>query len=174
MLLVRLADREWLRVRPPTTMAPRAWLLGVVAVQLDAHGGRLTRRLRAHLTGQTEPRVMELGESALAHVTLLGPHAPVIPPPPVTPPEPRGAIDLSLFVDGQHLYTVSLARQRLTADASLRAFAHTWCRFLKNGDLEPGFDLTDFLPPSPGKQFARVVSRPLAPGQTVTWLLQSR
>jgi len=46
-----------------------------------------------------------------------------------------------------------------------------FCRWLRSGGFEAGFDLTDFLLLAPGKMYQRKVHRPLQPGLTASYAI---
>ncbi len=182
-LHVRVGAEEWLRLEAPPFGA-RAWLLGVVAVQLAVERGRVTAQARAHATGGAEPIVRELASPAELHVTLVPagtapPPAPALPPQNFSPPNPphssqnfsrpEFAATLSLFLDSKFVDEAALAPAALAADPPARGFGHVFCRWLRSGAIEPGFDLTDFLSQPPGRKFERRLVRPLAPGQIVSY-----
>jgi hypothetical protein len=66
------------------------------------------------------------------------------------------------------LAAASLAPTALAAAPAARAFAHVYCRWLRDGRNEPGCDLTPFLSPPPGAKFERAAARAIAPGELVT------
>lgn len=165
--------RAWLVTEAPRDFRGRAWLLGVVAVQVSVVGERLDARVRAHLTGAGAPSVRALGSSSRVEVAY-GDEAPrtdaltssLALPPPALPP---GAwAQLSLFSRNQWVAAATLPRG---ATDGTRAFGHVFCRFLRDGGVEPGFDLTDFLALPPGAKYERLVQRALAPGDTVGYAL---
>jgi hypothetical protein len=159
-------EREpWLVVRPPAEMAPRSWILGVVAVQAGVEGGVVRARLRAHATGEEEAAVMELGGSAVLHVALARSEEALVLPTVAVPALEGAAARIAIYLDGEPL-AESVLR---TPIEGARAFAHAFCRWLRDGTYEPGFDLTEFLVRSPGAKFDRSLSRPLAPGKVVSW-----
>jgi hypothetical protein len=170
-LHVRLGTDEWTRVAAPEELGERDWLLGVVAVQLAVEGGKVTAQARAHLTGQAEPVVSGLAHGSVLHVTLVenGGIAPV--PPKVEPPELlHGAVAaLALYVDGTLKETAYLAPAGLTLDPPPRAFGHVFCRFVKDGSFEPGYDVTHFLSIPQGEKYERAVAEALVFGQTISY-----
>lgn len=156
------------RVAAPDDFGARAWLLGVAAVQAFCEGERVFARLRANLTGAA-PSVWPLGERAVVHAVLAeDDRAPPLPA--IAPPALDGELaQLAVFLDGE-----AIARAPLAAPLDgARAFAHVFCRWLRDGEREPGFDLTRFAPPAAGEKFERLVARPLAPGSVVSlaWAL---
>jgi len=157
---------ERLRVDPPAAIAPRAWVLGVIAVQATVEEGRAVARLRAGRTG-SEPRVIALPERALVQVALVGEHAPA----PIAPPADEADAAIALFLDGEPLAAARLAPAARAASPPTRAFGHVYCRWLRDGGCEPGFDLTDFLSLPEGEKYPRLVARPLAAGQLVSYRL---
>jgi hypothetical protein len=152
VLITYVGDHEWTRVVPPV-LGDRAWGLCVVALQLSIDGGEVRGQLRARVTGR-EPEVRQIAAPTIVHVQL----APTALPRLTAPP------GLSVFLDGERLHTVE-AR----GPDGARAFAHAFCRYLREGGLEPGFDLCAFQSPPPGVQYERALLRPLAAGQTVSY-----
>ena len=95
------------------------------------------------------------GESALA-------------PPSLPPLELAGAkARVQLYLDEEEIDSASLPPH---SPEGARAFGHVFCRWLRSGAVEPGFDLTEFLVLPPGKMYERKVNRVLEPGQTVSYL----
>ena len=161
LLLVRLAGREWLRLAPPAFGA-RAWLLGVVAVQLVIDDVPYAR-VRAHATGGGAARTIDLPANEPVHITLLGPAA---RPPRLPRLTWRPEASLAVYLNGEF---IDAAPVPPPADRPLRGFGHVFCRWLRSGGIEPGFDLTDVIAPPPGRMYERRLSRPLAVGQTVSY-----
>jgi hypothetical protein len=144
----------------PEPLAPRAWALGVVAVQLTVAGGRLSGQLRLSVTGSAAHAVA-LAPIARVHVALGAPPSPFVLEPPAQP-------GVALFLDGAPLDAIALPSPAVDA----RAFAHVYCRWLRTGEREPGFDLTDFLSLPPGVKYDRRLHRPLAEGSTVGYCVR--
>jgi hypothetical protein len=167
-LHVFVDGRAWLCVAAPAAVAPRAWLLGVVAVQAALVDERLACQVRAHLTGGESPALLALTPPALVQVQLAE-GAPQLPLPGVAAPALDGArARIALFLDDEPLAEVALPRG---AAAGARAFGHVYCRWLRDGGIEPGFDLTDFLALPPGRKYERVVQRALGAGHTVSYAI---
>lgn len=159
-------------LRGPGELGARAWVLGVVAVQAVAAGGRYAAQLRSHRTGDGSPALTDLGARAVVDVALLEPGASAAWPE-VPAPEPgAGAARLALFVDGQPVAAASAGAP--CAAPPTRAFGHAFCRFLRSGGVEPGCDLTDFRALPPGVKHERLVVRPLAAGQIATFTWSAR
>jgi hypothetical protein len=172
MLVVRTQDAEWLRLGAPHDMSPRAWLLAVVAAQLEVVDGRVHCRVRAHLTGHAQADVLELAQPTVVHVSLIDDHVPLPELPSIPAGSESSLTGLSLFLDGVHLATTEIDPAELDPSKRLRAFAHTWCRHLKSGAIEPGYDLTRFTEVIPGRMYPRSMSENLTLGQTVSWALR--
>lgn len=165
----------WSRIAAPVEIAPRAWVLGVVAVQVGVEEGRIVAQARANLTGG-EAEVRALSGSTVVHVTLADGDSGDAPPPPAIAPGARGgaAARLDLYLDGAPLGTARLTVEQLAALPPARAFGHAFCRWLRDGGSEPGCDLTDFLSLAPGQMYGRSVTRAIAVGQTVSFALSLR
>jgi hypothetical protein len=156
-------------LEPPVDLGSRAWILGVVAVQVTIEDGRLGARLRMHRTGDPAARVEPLGSAAIVHVGLGGSPAPVT----LVPPAPGGArARLTLAVDGVPQGQATLAAADLARATAARAFAHVFCRWLRQGPPELGADLTDFTEVSAGQMYPRKLSLRLDAGQTVSVFLR--
>ncbi|RMH38568.1 MAG: hypothetical protein D6689_19220 [Deltaproteobacteria bacterium] len=160
-LIVFVDGRTVARVTPPAEIAPRAWRLGVVAVQVAATGGAVSAVVRANETGRAEPAVVQLPPRARVDVALAVPGRPA-PALPRLPELARPA--LSLSVDG-----VPAGRAALDAPADGRAFGHVYCRWLRAGGSECGCDLTRLQPWRQGVKHPRVASRPVRPPAVVTY-----
>jgi hypothetical protein len=171
-LVVRLGDREWTRVTVPE-LGARAWILGVVAVQVAARRAQV----RAHVTGAKDALVVPLSSGDPVHVTLApdlrsaAAASPLAPPPSLTalPPLAAAAAALAVFVDGAF---VDEARTADSDAADARGFGHVFCRWLRGGAIEPGFDLTDLVAQPAGRKYERRVQRPLAVGATVSYVFR--
>ncbi|HZS35384.1 MAG TPA: hypothetical protein VFF06_01080 [Polyangia bacterium] len=169
-LHARLDSRDWITLAPPDDLAPRAWLLGVVALQISVENDRVVARARAHVTGAEAPRVEALDATASLHVTLLDETSGAPPPPALTTLAPSSAdARLELFLDGVLIDCAELSESARRASPPARGFGHVFCRWLRSGEFEPGFDLTDLVSLPPGRMFERRVNRPLAVGQTVSY-----
>jgi hypothetical protein len=169
VLRVRIGGRDWLTLRP-ASLGARAWLLGVVAVQISVEDGEVLARARAHVTGAEEPRIEPLAPNAELHVTLLDEAEPA-PPSPILPPcalSGAGA-GLELFLNSVFVDCAALSSESRHATPPARGFGHVFCRWLRDCDFEPGFDLTDLISQPPGRKFERRVNRTLAVGETVSY-----
>ena len=166
-LLVYLDGTPCAEVAPPVPFPSRAWLLGVVAVQATVEAERPVARLRVHLTGASQPTVVPLGASALVQVALCQDRVPALPT--VALPEvDEAAAQLLLLYGNERLATARLLPGALSSEPVPRAFSHVFCRWLREGDIEPGFDLTDFLSLPEGIKYERLVSAPLAVGEVIS------
>lgn len=166
-LLVYLDGRPCAEVAPPVPFPPRAWLLGVVAVQATVEAGRPVARLRVHVTGASKPTVVPLGETALVQVALCEDQVP--PWPAVAlPGRDEAAARLVLLRGGERLAMARLLGGALSTAPAPRAFSHVFCRWLREGGIEPGCDLTDFLSLPEGVKYERLVSAPLEVGEVVS------
>jgi hypothetical protein len=171
--LFTFVDGElWARTAPPRVIAPRAWILGVVAVQISVEDGRPVAQVRAHVTGAARAEVRRLGARALVQVALAD--APPAPLPFVAPQHKGPVARLTVALDGALLGEAQLLPSQLGAEPAPRAFGHVFCRWLRDGGFEPGFDLTAFLSLPGGQKFERLLSRPLALGQWVSYAWQSQ
>ena len=159
---------EWARLEQPP-LGSRAWMLGVVAVQLGVEDGRAVGQLRAHATQAPAPEVRPIVAPTLLQVQLVTEGESPLAPPTLPPPELAGAAArLQLYLDEEAIASVELPPK---SAESTRAFGHVFCRWLRAGGFEAGFDLTDFLLLPPGKMYERKVNRALAAGQTVTYAI---
>jgi hypothetical protein len=167
-LVTFIDGEEWTRVEQPP-LGARAWMLGVVAVQLGVEGGRVVGQLRAHATQAPAPEVRPIVAPTLVQVQLVAEGETPLAPPTPPPPELAGAAArLQLYFDFDPLASVELPPR---SPESTRAFGHVFCRWLRSGGYEAGFDLTDFLLLPPGKMYERKLNRRLEPGQTVTYAI---
>jgi hypothetical protein len=158
------------RLEAPREIAPRDWILGVIAVQLDIEGGRVSARLKAHTTGASEPTLVELVPPAVVHVVLFPEGAPVPALPPIgSPTSHEACARLRAFLDGNLVGDSELATAPAASGPPARAFGHVFCRWMRDGGAEPGFDLTDFRARPEGEKYERLLARTLAPGQVVTY-----
>jgi hypothetical protein len=172
-LLVYLDGVPCAEVVPPVPFPSRAWLLGVVAVQATVEGARPVARLRVHLTGAPQPTVVALGERALVQVALCEDKVPTRPAV-VAPGPEEAAASLVLLRDGERLATACLFREALATEPAPRAFSHVFCRWLREGGIEPGCDLTDFLSLPEGTKYERLVSAPLEVDEVISILWSAR
>ncbi len=159
-LVVHLEDREWTRLAPPEDLGARAWLLAVVAVQLTGVEGQV----RAHLTGRAQAKVHPFDQSSTVHVSLGDSHICRLPP---MADLGDFAARIELFHDAVPIREVVL--ERLARSPTPRAFGHVFCRYLRSGEIEPGYDLTEFISQPAGAKYQRVVQQPLAVGHTVSY-----
>jgi hypothetical protein len=149
-------------------LGPRAWALGVVALQVTQEGTAVRAQLRAHATMAPAPELRPLRSPSLIQVQLVPEGETALAPPSLPALELAGARALvQLFLDEEAIDTVALPPG---SPDGTRAFGHVFCRWLRSGGVEPGFDLTDFLSLPPGKMYQRKVNRALQPGQTASYL----
>jgi hypothetical protein len=147
-------------------IAPRAWLLGVAAVQFSVENGGVIAQARVNRTG-LQPEVLPLRAPSLVQVSLGDARLPAI-----APLEPgAAAARVALHVGGEPLGEVSLARDSLSARPPPRAFGHVYCRWLREGGIEPGCDLTEFASVAEGGTFQRRVLRAIAVGDVVSYAI---
>ena len=117
--------------------------------------------------------MIELVPPAVVHITLCAPDA-ASPPalPPIGSPTSHEAFArLRVFLDGNLIGDSELAAAPAAGDPPARGFGHVFCRWLRAGDAETGFDLTDFKSRPEGAKFERLVTRGLAVGQVVSYAL---
>jgi hypothetical protein len=158
------------RLACPDDLAARDWVLGVFAVQLELEGPTASARLRGNVTGLDEPIVVPLAPPAVVHLVLGAPDAPPPPLPPIgSPTLLEGTARLRVFLDGAHLHDSDLAAPPLAGQPPARAFGHVFCRWLRDGNPEPGFDLTDFRSRPEGVKYERLIARGLGEGQVVSY-----
>jgi hypothetical protein len=160
------------RLDPPAQIAPRDWILGVLAVQFDVEKGKVLARLRGNVTGAPEPGVVELVPPAVVHVTLVAPGAgPPTLPPIGSPTSHEAFARLRVFLDGNLIGDSELAAAPEAGQPPARGFGHVFCRWLRSGEAETGFDLTDFKSRPEGVKFERLITRGLSVGQVVSYAL---
>jgi hypothetical protein len=161
------------RLQAPAQIAPRDWILGVLAVQFDVAKGKVQARLRGNVTGAEEPAVVELAPPAVVHITLRPPDAAGAPelPPIGSPTSHEAFARLRVFLDGTLIGDSELGAAPAEGQPPARGFGHVFCRWLRAGDAETGFDLTDFKSRPEGAKFERLVTRGLAVGQVVSYAL---
>ena len=159
------------RLEAPAQIAPRDWILGVLAVQFDVEKGKVQARLRGNVTGAEEPAVVELVPPAVVHITLVTGDTPPTLPPIGSPTSHEAFARLRVFLDGNLIGDSELAAAPAAGQPAARGFGHVFCRWLRSGAIEPGFDLTDFLSLPPGAKYERRVSRPLAAFEVVSYAL---
>jgi hypothetical protein len=165
-LVVWIGGDEWTRVHQPE-LGARAWALGVVAVQISVEEGRVVGQVRAHATQAPAAELRPLTSPSLVQVQLVAEGETPLAPPPIAVQELAGAAArLLVFLDEELVDSVALPP---ASRDGTRAFGHVFCRWLRSGGFEPGFDLTDFLMLPPGKMYERRVNRALAPGQTISY-----
>ncbi len=164
-LVTYLDGHPWQHTSPPHSMAPRAWLLGVIAVQLTAGRSHIEAQLRASLTGG-EAHTTLLQDGSIVHVSLGR-----VARPNVLAPD---ALGMACYLDGRLIDLIALTPELAGAHPKARAFGHVFCRWLRDGGVEPGFDLTGFQSLALGVKYERLVNRVLAPGQIVSYALRLR
>jgi len=158
------------RLEAPAQIAPRDWILGVLAVQFDVDKGKVLARLRGNVTGAEEPAVVELVPPAVVHITLVGTETPTLPP--IGSPTSHEAFArLRVFLDGNLVGDSELKDAPAAGAPVARGFGHVFCRWLRDGGAETGFDLTDFKSRPEGQKFERILTRGLAVGQVVSYAL---
>jgi hypothetical protein len=168
-LVVAVDGTEWTCVRAPRDLGARAWVLGVVAVQLNVEDGKVRALVRASLTG-TEAQTRTLEHDAIVQVALVEEGARPTWPSARLPPGLQGvAATFECALDGEMLESATITVDQTHDQPPRRAFAHVYCRWLRDGTTEPGFDLTDFLSKPPGEMYERKLHRPLAVGQVVSY-----
>ena len=175
-LVVFVDGKERHRIAAPDDFGARAWLLGVVAVQVSVEDGKVVGRVRGNLTGADAAWVEVLPARAVAQVAVVpaGAHAPPLPAIEPRDPEPAAA-RLTLYLDGEPLVGAVLAADALADDPPRRAFGHVFSRFLPGGAVdEPGFDLTDFLSLPEGVKYERIHTGKIVPGQVVSYAFSSK
>jgi hypothetical protein len=167
-LITFIDGEEWTRVERPE-LGARAWALGVVAIQITVESGRVVAQARAHATQAPAPEIRPLTASSLLQIQLVPEDEAPRVPPEFPPLELAGAAArLACHLEEESIDSVALPPA--SADGT-RAFAHVFCRWLRSGSIEPGFDLTDFLLLPAGKMYDRRVNRPLQLGETVSYQL---
>ena len=174
-LWVRAGGGAARAVRAPADFGTRAWILGVVAVQVAVEEGQVVARLRSHVTGAAEPVVEALPSGSQVHVVLGGGEArlrdaEVVNLPPLASSQQAR---LSLFVDGTLIKNAVLRPDHVNRDSPPRAFGHVFCRWLREGQPEPGYDLTDFLSLASGVKYRRIANGVLKESQVVSYAFVS-
>lgn len=165
---------EVCRLDAPGQVAPRHWVLGVAALQFTAAADGVRARLRVHRTGLDAPLLTPLPETALVHIALSE-HRGLTALPALRPPALDGAAArIGLFLDGEAVAEVALEAAALSLDPAPRAFAHVFCRWLRDGEIEPGYDLTPFQSLPTGAKYQRLIHRPLNVGAIVSYAVALR
>jgi hypothetical protein len=135
----------------------------VAAVQLSVEAGRVVAQARCNRTGE-EAETIALSAPSLVQIALGD--APALPR--IVPPALGDAgARVQTFLDGEMAGESILPRDALAADPPLRGFGHVWCRWLREGGVEPGFDLTEFAASGEGGKFERIVTRSLVAGAVI-------
>jgi hypothetical protein len=168
-LWIWIGDQSFRRIDAPDSFSERDWMLGVVAIQVEASNNHCRAQVRAHRTGFENAFESVLQSPSVIHIRLDSPAQTsfLLPVVRTVVPQPHMA-ELHVLLDGQSLHV-----SRLEADAletTVRAFGHTYCRYRRDGGWEAGFDLTDFVAPTLGEKVERTVRRELSIGQTVSYL----
>ncbi|HEY7955619.1 MAG TPA: hypothetical protein VII38_10010, partial [Polyangia bacterium] len=124
----------WTELAAPSEIAPRDWILGVVAVQLTVENDQVRARLRAGATGSAV-KVRTLGPS-LVQVALVrhGDPSPTLPRF-AAPALGAAAARLALALDETSIDEIALLPAALTAAPPPRAFGHVFCRWLRSGAI---------------------------------------
>jgi hypothetical protein len=157
------------RLTAPAEIAPRDWILGVMAVQLEVEADKVRARLRANMTAD-EPMVVELAPPAVVHFLLADADAPPPALPPIGSPTSHDACArVRVFLDGHLIGDAELIAPPAAGEPAARGFGHVFCRWLRDGGHEPGFDLTDFKSRPEGAKYERLVARTLESGQIVSY-----
>jgi hypothetical protein len=165
----------WTRTAAPDDIAPRAWLLGVVAVQVGVEEGLPVAQVRAHVTGGAAPEVRRLASPSLVQVTLTEDDVQHIDTWRFDAHMPRGAAAQVLAArDGRPAGAATLPDALVLAQPAPRAFGHVYCRWLRDGGIEPGFDLTDFHSQPPGQKFERLFNFPITVGEVLSYAYVAR
>jgi hypothetical protein len=160
------------QLQAPAQIAPRDWILGVMAVQFDVAKDQVLARLRGNVTGAEEPQVVDLLLPAVVHIKLVLPDAAAPALPPIGSPTSHEAFArLRVFLDGNLIGDSPLSAPPAAGTPPARGFGHVFCRWLRDGGVETGFDLTDFKSRPEGSKFERIVTRGLAAGQVVSYAL---
>jgi hypothetical protein len=165
-LVVAIDGAEWTRISAPESLGARAWVLGVVAVQLTVENQRVTAQVRASLTG-TPAQTRPLPSGSIVQIALGEPAQ----WPAIEPPRTSEAAQIRCHHNGLMLAESTLTPTALTQTPPPRAFGHAYCRWLRDGGSEPGFDLTDFLSRPPGEMYERKLHEKLAPGGVVAYAI---
>src|SRR5947209_4744382 len=105
-LVAYVGDAPLARLDPPPftgVNSTRAWLLGVMAVQLRVNASGLTAQLRSHVTGEAQPTFHALYHQSVLHIALRDEDSAITAIPQLAPQRTLGSdfAQLTLFVDGQ-------------------------------------------------------------------------
>jgi hypothetical protein len=162
------------RILAPEGFGARAWIMGVTAVQATVEEGRVEAHVRSHSTGGRMPLPIALGPGEIVHALLAAPEGPLPALPEIAPPPLEGAqARLAVYLGGVACATAVMAPSQVDAFPPPRAFGHVFCRWLREGGHEAGFDLTDFLSQGEGIKYERILSRPLDVGQVISYAFVS-
>jgi len=163
----------------PAEIAPRAWALGVAAVQVVIENGKVTARVRRHETGAEEAAIVAVEAPLIVHAAAVPEgaevHLPEITLPVLdtngTPEALRPAARLAMYVGGAKVAVASLARSDLGLVPAPRAFGHFFCRWLRDGGEEVGCDVTEFQSLHEGEKFHRLLVKTLVAGSVASFAL---
>ncbi len=155
---------ERVRLTPPDALVERAWLLAVMAVQVNVVGGRRRAILRSNRTGH-EPDVIELPDAAVVHIAVGGDDAEL--PELDAPDTPT----LALHIDGALVQSEPLDAA-LTRTPTPRAFGHVYSRWLRDGGHETGYDITPFASVPRGQKHARSASGETVVGTVISYAIR--
>lgn len=134
----------------------------------------LTSRWRMpRATGEKAPILEPLGDGSIVHLALLEPEQPAPPLPPIARRPLEGRALIRCYLDGALLGSAVLHDADRELAPAPRAFGHVFCRWLRDGGVEAGFDLTAFLSRVEGEKYERLLARPLAVGEIVTYTVQT-
>jgi hypothetical protein len=171
ILRLFLDGKQVFDMRAPADFGAREWILAVAAVQVSVEGSGTMAILRAHATGWGAAQVWAIDRGERVDLVLAPDQAPLTLPslPAEDPVDLDCAARLSMFLDGKWVKSSHLRAADLTLDPRPRAFGHVFCRFLRDGGSEPGFDLTDFLSRPHGAKYERSISATLTVGEVVSY-----
>ncbi len=163
----------------PAEIAPRAWALGVAAVQVVVENGKVIARVRRHETGAAEAAIVEVSTPVVVHAAAVlegaEVHLPEIKLPVLdtngAAEASRPAARLAMYVGGAKVAVASLAHSDLGLVPAPRGFGHFFCRWLRDGGEEVGCDITEFQSLHEGEKFHRLLVKTLVAGSVASFAL---
>jgi hypothetical protein len=157
----------------PAVIEPRAWALGVAAVQVVVENGKVTARVRRHETGAEEAEIVPIEAPVIVHACALPPggeaHIPTIELPTLEADGPLAR--MAMYVGGAKVAVASLKREDLGLDPAPKAYGHFFCRWLRDGGEEVGCDLTEFQSLTEGEKAHRLLVKTLTTGGVASFAL---
>jgi hypothetical protein len=160
VLIALVDDKELVRLGPGRVLEREEWALAVVSVEVGRGGKSVDGDVRATVTGRPAPAMVAIKAGSIVHVFL---HSAAGAPPLRTPDLPfvgKGIVGgMALYVDGKNAAAALLDARNAYDAPPPKGVAQIYCRWTKNGGIELGCELRDFVPLAPGLKPPRLVSR---------------